>query len=295
MVTRRASGSIAVIVSRRTRTPGLGDVAIGQPHRVGRRAPEHHVELREPEHERVALVDQRHLELAAERLRQHGAQLQPAEPRAENEYARAHRATISGLAGSCPAASPGAGMPFALGSRSAGSDRSGNASDRPRPPPRPRVAARRLLRGRGRRAGCNCGCTSARGAREEHGEPMAFPRPRATYVTALIVLTAAAWPPALAARGSANIAALQVALRARGCTRVRWTELKGRAPRWPFAAFSGARLGRRRDRRSTDAARARAPRAPGPGLTGRGPRRPRLGRRRASVPVGLARLSFPGH
>ena len=43
---------------------------------------------------------------------------------------------------------------------------------------------------------------------------MALPRPRATYVTALIVLTAAAWPPAVAARGSANIAALQVALRA---------------------------------------------------------------------------------
>ena len=43
---------------------------------------------------------------------------------------------------------------------------------------------------------------------------MALPRPRATYATALIVLTAAAWPPAVAARGSANIAALQVALRA---------------------------------------------------------------------------------
>ena len=43
---------------------------------------------------------------------------------------------------------------------------------------------------------------------------MALPRPRATYVTALIALTAAAWPPAAAARGSANIAALQVAVRA---------------------------------------------------------------------------------
>ena len=43
---------------------------------------------------------------------------------------------------------------------------------------------------------------------------MALPRPRATHVTVLIVLTAAAWPPAAAARGSANIAALQVALRA---------------------------------------------------------------------------------
>jgi murein DD-endopeptidase MepM/ murein hydrolase activator NlpD len=43
---------------------------------------------------------------------------------------------------------------------------------------------------------------------------MALPRQRATYVTALIALTAAAWPPAAAARGSANVAALQVALRA---------------------------------------------------------------------------------
>ena len=43
---------------------------------------------------------------------------------------------------------------------------------------------------------------------------MALPRPRATYLTALVVLTAMAWPPAVAARGSANIAALQVALRA---------------------------------------------------------------------------------
>ena len=43
---------------------------------------------------------------------------------------------------------------------------------------------------------------------------MALPRPRATHVTALIVLTAAAWPPVVAASGSANVAALQVALRA---------------------------------------------------------------------------------
>jgi murein DD-endopeptidase MepM/ murein hydrolase activator NlpD len=42
---------------------------------------------------------------------------------------------------------------------------------------------------------------------------MVLPRRRAAYVTALIVLTAA-WPPAVGARGSANIAALQVALRA---------------------------------------------------------------------------------
>jgi murein DD-endopeptidase MepM/ murein hydrolase activator NlpD len=43
---------------------------------------------------------------------------------------------------------------------------------------------------------------------------MALPQPRATYVTAVVVLIAVAWPPAVAARGSADIAALQVALRA---------------------------------------------------------------------------------
>jgi murein DD-endopeptidase MepM/ murein hydrolase activator NlpD len=43
---------------------------------------------------------------------------------------------------------------------------------------------------------------------------MGLLRARATYFTALVALTAAAWPPAVGARGSANIAALQVALRA---------------------------------------------------------------------------------
>jgi peptidoglycan hydrolase-like protein with peptidoglycan-binding domain len=43
---------------------------------------------------------------------------------------------------------------------------------------------------------------------------MPFPRARATYLTALLGLTAVAWPPAVAARGNADIAALQVALRA---------------------------------------------------------------------------------
>jgi murein DD-endopeptidase MepM/ murein hydrolase activator NlpD len=43
---------------------------------------------------------------------------------------------------------------------------------------------------------------------------MALPRPRAISITALVVLTAAAWPSAVAASGSANVAALQVALRA---------------------------------------------------------------------------------
>src|SRR3954468_4899199 len=43
---------------------------------------------------------------------------------------------------------------------------------------------------------------------------MAFSGPRAVSVTALVVLTAAAWPSEVGARGSADVAALQVALRA---------------------------------------------------------------------------------
>ena len=65
----------------------LGDLAVRQAHRVAARAPEHHVELREAEDERVALVDQRHVDLVAERLRERGGELEPAEARAEDEDA----------------------------------------------------------------------------------------------------------------------------------------------------------------------------------------------------------------
>ena len=44
---------------------------------------------------------------------------------------------------------------------------------------------------------------------------MGLMRARATYLTAVVVLTAVVWPPAVGARGSANVAALQVALRAK--------------------------------------------------------------------------------
>ena len=71
VVTRRASGSIAVIVSCRKRTPGLTMSRYGEADRVGRRPAEHHVELRVAEDERVALVDQRDVDVVAERLRQH--------------------------------------------------------------------------------------------------------------------------------------------------------------------------------------------------------------------------------
>ena len=44
--------------------PGLGNVAVGEADRVGPRPPEHHVELRVSEDERVVLVDQRHIDVA---------------------------------------------------------------------------------------------------------------------------------------------------------------------------------------------------------------------------------------
>ncbi len=53
--------------------------------------PEHHVELREAEIEGVALVDQRHFDVVAKRLREHGAEFEPAEAGAENEDAFFHR------------------------------------------------------------------------------------------------------------------------------------------------------------------------------------------------------------
>ncbi len=47
---------------------------------MGGRSAEHHVELREAEHEALGTVDQRDLDLISQRLRQAGAQLEPAEP-----------------------------------------------------------------------------------------------------------------------------------------------------------------------------------------------------------------------
>ena len=69
---------------------GLGDVAVREADRVGRRPPEHHVELRVPEDERVVLVDQRHVDVVAERLRQHGRELETAKARPEDEDPRRH-------------------------------------------------------------------------------------------------------------------------------------------------------------------------------------------------------------
>ena len=60
---------------------GLGDVAVREADRVGRRPAEHHVELRVPEDEGVVLVDQGHVDVVAERLRQHGRELETSETR----------------------------------------------------------------------------------------------------------------------------------------------------------------------------------------------------------------------
>jgi hypothetical protein len=47
----------------------LDNAAVGQPDRLWRGVPEHHVELRVAEDERIALVDQGHLRAVAQRLR----------------------------------------------------------------------------------------------------------------------------------------------------------------------------------------------------------------------------------
>ena len=67
-------------------------ITVRVPHGLGRRAPEHDVELGEPEHERVVAVDQRDVDVIAERFRQAGGELEAAEPGPQDEYA--HTANI---------------------------------------------------------------------------------------------------------------------------------------------------------------------------------------------------------
>ena len=67
------------------------DVAVGMAH-VGRHLPsEHHVELREAEDERVALVDEHDVDGVAEGIRKNRRQLEAAESRAEHDHACLHR------------------------------------------------------------------------------------------------------------------------------------------------------------------------------------------------------------
>ena len=59
---------------------GLDDVAVRMPDVVWNGSAEHHVELGEPEHERVALIDQNDLDAVPELIRQSARELQPAKP-----------------------------------------------------------------------------------------------------------------------------------------------------------------------------------------------------------------------
>jgi hypothetical protein len=68
----------------------LREVAVVQPNGIGRLLAEHHVELREAEHERVGPIDQRDVDLIAELLRQPGRQFQPAETGSEDEHRCRH-------------------------------------------------------------------------------------------------------------------------------------------------------------------------------------------------------------
>ena len=62
----------------------LVDRPIRVPHLVGLASTEHHVELREPEHERIALVDERNMDLVGNGLGQTRYQLEAAEPSSED-------------------------------------------------------------------------------------------------------------------------------------------------------------------------------------------------------------------
>ena len=63
---------------------GLHDVAVGVVHRIRDGAPEHDVELGEPEHEPVGPIDQDDLDVVAEVLGEPRRQLQATEPRTQH-------------------------------------------------------------------------------------------------------------------------------------------------------------------------------------------------------------------
>jgi hypothetical protein len=78
----------------------LCDVAVGEPNRFRRRAAEHHVQLCVAEDERVALVDQRHVDVVAKRLGQAARELEAAEPRSEDDHTARHLSDRMRLRGS---------------------------------------------------------------------------------------------------------------------------------------------------------------------------------------------------
>jgi hypothetical protein len=81
---------------------GLCDVAVCEADRVWPCPVEHHVELRVPEDERLVLVDQGHVDVVAERLRQHGRELKTPEARSEDDDPSFHQAIVVNLAHATP-------------------------------------------------------------------------------------------------------------------------------------------------------------------------------------------------
>src|SRR4029079_6606633 len=73
----------------------LCDVPVRVPDLVDRLLSEHHVELREAEDEYVALVDQRDLDVVAERFGETRGQLEAAEAGAEDDHTGAHPVRLS--------------------------------------------------------------------------------------------------------------------------------------------------------------------------------------------------------
>ncbi len=73
---------------------GLGELRVRQPNVLEPDSPEHHVELRVAEDERLGLVDQRDARVLSERLGQLGRQLEAGEARTEDENALAHEPSL---------------------------------------------------------------------------------------------------------------------------------------------------------------------------------------------------------
>ena len=90
VTTRLRAASMEVTVSWRNSTLGLADVPVGQPYVIEATPPEHHVQLRETEDERVALVDESDLDVVAEILGEPGRELQAAEPGSEDQNSGRH-------------------------------------------------------------------------------------------------------------------------------------------------------------------------------------------------------------
>ena len=76
---------------------GRGDVVVAEADGRGRALAEHHVQLREAEHERIRAVDQRDLDLLADLLGQPSGELEAAEAGTENENGGGHGPRISAL------------------------------------------------------------------------------------------------------------------------------------------------------------------------------------------------------